>query len=98
MYSSGMLETGIGVKFNCGMSSAARQKDSLIAIARSSSLKTVPLTAKLVNGGGFESPDNMQLDSVPPLFRIALMHVINFVIVESLACSLAEFYHFTLLR
>ena len=33
MYSSGMLETGMGVKFGCGMSAATLQKDSLIATA-----------------------------------------------------------------
>jgi hypothetical protein len=43
MYSSGMLETGMGVKFSCGMSAATLQKDSLIATARSKSFKTVPL-------------------------------------------------------
>ena len=56
MNSSGILGTGIGVKFNSGISSATLQKDSLIATARSKSLKTVPLTTLLVIGGGFESP------------------------------------------
>ena len=58
-----MLETGMGVKFSCGMSAAALQKDSLIATARSKSFKTVPFTAKLVIGRGLESPDNSLIPS-----------------------------------
>ena len=56
-YSSGICVTGIGVNSKGVISLATLQNDSLIAFARSVSLKMVPFTVMLVKVAGLDKPD-----------------------------------------
>jgi hypothetical protein len=55
IYLSGICDTGIGVNFSGGMSSATLPKDSLMASTRSAFFSTAPFTVMLFNVDEFET-------------------------------------------
>ena len=88
----------MGANSRGGISLETLLKESLIASARSVSLKKDPSMEIHESGVGFDWPDISLHDVTPPLLWVGILHMADDVAVETTTCIFAQFDAFVVVQ